>query len=277
MRKMFSYVLFEADERFPRFLNSIPYILLMNSEIYPDFEMKFFVEKSCQDTDRFKLLKEVSEQFDSVYIEIIDEPSVNLKLTIWRMKPLWNDDIDYLFCRDMDYAINILAKKSVEYFLSQSPCIIHGMRSYKLHSTPLMAGMCGFEVRPVRRKILTLAKTFEEYINFGEEHVDYCKDWRWGCDQTLLKKFFGKARMYPFILDCPQYDAPFVLKGFNGRLCPVCSYSSIELSNCNMEVLRLSNSFTKFTGKMFFHRDFQFDSILKLSHSEMSKFIKERV
>jgi len=277
MRKMFSYVLFGKDIEQLKFWNAIPYILLMNSEVYPDFEMKFLVEKSCQDMEQFKFLKDASERFNSIYIKIIDESSTGLKLTLWRMKPLWDDDIDYLFCRDIDYAVNILAKKSVEYFLSQSACIIHGMRSYKLHSIPLMAGMCGFEVKSVRKKILTLAKTFEEYVNFGKKNVSSCKDWKWGCDQALLKAFFGNVGMYSSVLDCPQYDAPLKLLGFNGRLCSVNNYSSIDLPNCNMEILKLSDSFTKFTGKTFFHVPIQFGAILKLSHSEMSKFVRERI
>jgi len=277
MRKMFSYVLFGKGIEHLKFWNATPYILLLNSEVYPDFEMKFLVEKSCQDMEQFKFLKDASERFNSVHIEIIDEPSVSLKLTLWRMKPLWDDDIDYLFCRDMDYAVNIFAKKSVEYFLSQSACIVHSMRSYKLHTTPLMAGMCGFEVKSVRKKILTLVRTFGEYVNFGKKNVAYCKDWRWGCDQALLRTFFGNVGMYSSVLDCPQYDAPSKLPGFDGRLCSINSYSSMELSDCNMEVLKLSDSFSKFTGKTFFHTTSQFEAILKLSRSEMSKFIKERI
>jgi len=277
MRKVFSYVLFGKDIEQLKFWNAIPYILLINSEVYPDFEMKFLVEKSCQNMGQFKFLKDASERFNLIHIEIIDEPSAGLKLTLWRMKPLWDDDIDYLFCRDIDYAVNIFAKKSVEYFLSQSVCIVHGMRSYKLHTTPLMAGMCGFEVKSVRKKISTLARTFGGYVNFGKKNVAYCKDWRWGCDQALLRAFFGNVRMYSSVLDCPQYDAPSKLQGFDGRLCSVNNYSSMGLSDCNMEVLKLSDSFSKFTGKTFFHTTSQLGAILKLSHSEVSKFIRERI
>ena len=274
MRKMFVYSLFGKHFGF---WNAIPYILLLNSEVYPDFEMKFLVEESCQDMDSFKLLKKVSERFNSIHIEIINETSIGLKLTIWRMKPLWDDDIDYLFCRDMDYTINVLAKKSVEYFLSQSECIIHAMRSYKLHSTPLMAGMCGFKVKPVRDKIKSLANTFGDYVDFGRKQVEYCKDWRWGCDQALLRDFFRGAGMYQFILDCPQYDAPVQLDKVDSNYCPVSKYSSIDLPNCNMEVLKLSDSFIIpkfFTGKTFFHTPIQLEAVLKLCKSGISKFVR---
>lgn len=271
MRKMFSYVLFGKSTKF---WNGIPFTLLINSEVYPDFEMKFFVDKQNLDMPQFGLLEKVSKQFPSVHIEIMDESSQNLKLTIWRMKSLWEDSVDYMFCRDMDYAVSILARKSVEYFLQQSSCIIHGMRSYCLHSTPLMAGMCGFEVRSVLKRISFLAETFEDYLSFGKANVEYCKDWRWGCDQALLRDFFRVAQLYPFILDCFQCDAPLKINNFNGKRCPEAIYSLIELSNCNMEVLGLSDSFTKYTGKTFACTYTQVNDIAELCKSEMSKFVK---
>lgn len=268
---MFSYVLFGTDNKF---WNGIPLTLLINSDVYPDFEMKFFVDECSLNAPYFGLLERVSKQFPLVHIEIIDEPSKSLKLTIWRMKPLWEDDIDYLFCRDMDYAVNVLARRAVEYFLSQSSYIIHGMRSYCLHSTPIMAGMCGFEVKSVLERVSSLAKTFGEYLNFGETKVEYCKDWRWGCDQALLRDFFRTAKLYSSVLDCSQYDAPLVINDFDGKHCPEAVYSSIELSNCNMEVLNLSNSFTKYTGKTFACCHTHINAIAELCKSEMSKFVR---
>lgn len=271
---MFSYVLFGID---PKFWNGIPYTLLMNSVVYPDFEMKFFVHESSLKALRFEMLKKASERFDSIHLHIIKEPCEQLKLSIWRMKPLWEDNIDYLFCRDMDYAVNFLAKKSVEYFLLQSVCIIHGMRSYKLHTTLLMAGLCGFKVKPVREKISMLAKTFRDYINFGKKNVKYCKNWKWGCDQALLRDFFIRVKMTSSILDCPQYDAPKSVHISDAKYCPVNNYSSMKLPDSVMKILEVSDSFTRYTGNTFMCTYGQVSKIMGFCNNEISEFVKREL
>ena len=95
MKKLLSYVLFGTEGRF---WNNIPYILMANAATYPDFHMKFYVHRDCVNYTLFPLLSEPAKAFDNIEIEVVDEPIQGTRLTIWRMKPLWEDDADYLFC-----------------------------------------------------------------------------------------------------------------------------------------------------------------------------------
>lgn len=239
--------------------------------------MMFFVHKESLGGNYFSLLEEASKEFDNIELEVIDESYKGTQPTTWRMKPLWDKSVDYLFCRDVEYAINKLERKSVEYFIGQDKCCIHGIRSYHLHTTPYMAGMCGFEVKKVREKIKNLASSFEEYIDFGVKNVGYCKDWIWGCDQALLRDFFGKCGMFNLTLDCPQFTAPERVTGFNAVLCLPSEYEDVEIPFCNNKMLEFSNSLSGFTGLSFICDGRNFDKILECTDNKLSKLVKKHM
>jgi len=247
MKKMLSYVLFGSNGRYWK---NLPYILVANSAIYPTFTMRFYVHSECSTLLYFNLLKELSKVTDRVEMELIDIPYKNTQLTTWRMKPLWEDNIEFLFCRDIDYLINKLERSAVQFFLNSSKGI-HGIRSYHLHTTPLMAGLCGFRREKVIKKIKQIAFTFEDYLKWGEENVDYCKKgWIWGCDQALLKFFFQYVGLFSDTLDCPQFDAPKNIIDFNPTVVECGYYENIDIEDCDNIVLTYSDLIaTGFTGR----------------------------
>ena len=272
MKKLLSYVLW-GDQG--RYWDNIPYILVANSSIYPDFVMRFFIHRSATSHSRFAVLKTIADRFDSVEIEIIDTPYIGTQLTTWRMKPLWEKDVSFLFCRDLDYVINIPARKSVQYFMQNRRYLIQGIRSYHLHTAPYMAGLCGFMCSEVRRKIKSLSSNFQDYIHWGEEHVAYCKDWRWGCDQALLRDFFSQANLYSRTLDCPQFTAPKAICGFNPTVVDYEAYQSIELPECNLAALEYSDSVSpSFTGQPAVATTDQVRKMIEIASNEMSEAVK---
>ncbi len=205
MKKLLSYVLFGNEGRF---WNNIPYLLIANAATYPDFYMKFYIHKDCVNHVLYPLLSEPEKAFDNIEIEVIDEAIEGTKLTIWRMKPLWEKDVDYLFCRDLDYIVTEVERKCVEYFLRKKDRYSTCMRCYSLHTIPLMAGLCGFKVKKVFQSIRKKASTFKEYLQFGIDklHLDVYSDtekWIWGCDQKLLGAFFADMLKEGHHLDCP--------------------------------------------------------------------------
>jgi len=246
-KNLISYILFGSE---PRYWSNVPYLLVTNSAIYQDFHMRFYVHKESTVIPCFNVLQEVSKINLNVEIEIVEDSYVGTKLTTWRVKPLWEDDIDVLLCRDVDYAINLLERKSVEYFIRQSDCIVHGIRSYHLHTAPYMAGLCGFKVKEVAKMVKPKASTFYHFLNWGTNNVSYCADWRWGCDQALLRDFLNVAGLYPATMDCPQYTAPLKIYQFNAKTITPNLYDKISMRNCDGNALVFSNSIApSFTGQ----------------------------
>lgn len=237
MKKVLSYILFGTEGRF---WNNIPYILMANSAIYPDFHMKFYVQRECVEYCLYPLLSEPAREFDNIEIEVIDEPIQGTRHTIWRMKPLWENDVSHLFCRDLDYVVTETERKCVEFFIQKSDKIMHCMRCYHLHSIPLMAGLCGFKVPELFEKIKNRASTFEEYLRFGELNVDSCREWIWGCDQSLLRDFFTPL-VNKYHLDCPVQTAN-TLGAWSCKEAPKSVYENIELPAHDKELMDLSTS-----------------------------------
>ena len=271
MKKLLSYILF-GDEG--RYWNNIPFVIIANSFIYSDFHMKFFVHEACVKHPFFPLLRESAKEFSNIDLEIINQPAERTKLTIWRMKPLWENDADFLFCRDLDYAPTDLERKSVEYFTKQTVKSFCGIRSYHLHTIILMAGMCGFKIKEMHAIIKGKAPTFDSYLKFGVNFVGYCKDWRWGCDQALLRDFF-----HPFLeehfLDFPIQTAPKNIASVNVALRLPDDYKKIKLPLCNEAVLNYSSSLSNFAGQPFACKGEQLRRLMSIADNKTVRFFKK--
>ena len=246
MKKVLSYCIWGTE---PRYWSNIPYIIVANSALYDGFTMRFFVHKGCDSSEWFKLLLDISQSPVNVEIEIVDMDLVGTKFTVWRMKPLWDDDVDYLFCRDIDYTPLRIERQAVEYFTyDQNYCVIHGIRSHPGHTTILMAGMCGFNASIIRKEIKIICPDFNSYVKYGQETVQYCIDgWWWGCDQMLLRDFFGKNNYIPRILDCPQFSAPSTLADVNWVTCGQSNYDNIDI--CDPAVGNFTSGLARYTGE----------------------------
>jgi hypothetical protein len=275
MKKIISYVLFGNEGRY---WGNISYILVANSAIYPDFNMRFYIHRESTELPGFLMLRKMSESFPTIEIEILDDVYVGTKLTNWRMKPLWEDDVDILLCRDLDHITNMLERKAVQYFLNHSEHYIMGIRSYSLHTTPYMAGLCGFRCPKIRGEIRGIIPTFDDYIKWGTEKVSYCKDWRWGCDQALLRDFFNHVGMYGKSLDCPQFTASLKISQFEPKTVVPGEYCNEELPNCSLPALNYSDSIAPgFTGAPTTATTNQILDLIKIVNNEMGRMVRPYV
>ena len=272
MKKVLSYVIWGNEGRY---WNNFPYLLIANSCIYPDFWMKFYIHENATGNYLFSIIEEAEKEYENIEIEVLNTPYQGTQLTNWRMKLLWEKDVDFFFCRDLDYAINSLERRSVQYFLNQTSCIIHGIRSYGGHTVPLMAGLCGFNVKEVIDRIQKHAPTFEDYIRYGAENVEYCSDWRWGCDQALLRDFFGHVELFPLTLDCPQFTAPLRVCEFPAEMCLPEVYENIELPGVAEEVLAFSSGLTSFAGQPWNCNLVDFKMLMGLVNNEMTDTLRK--
>ena len=286
MKKLITYVLFGSD---PKYWVNVPYMLTAADTIYSDFCLRYYIHEDCP-KDKIQMMQRAENRFPKVEVEMIHKSYERTELTNWRMKPLWESDVKVFLCRDIDYAINEPERKSVEYFLKHSKCSIHGIRSYRLHTVPIMAGLCGFRVGSVHSQIEKEAASFEDYLNWGLEHVEKCRNhWEWGCDQSLPKDFFRKCGMLERMLDCPQFTAPDYIHNFNpNKMMKYEEYSHQEIENCDMKVLEFSNEMNKrdvrwpkmqygFTGQPQMITTEETKEIIRLANSDMGRFVSDYV
>jgi hypothetical protein len=71
---------------------------------------------------------------------------------LWRMKPLWEDETDYLACRDVDSLPMPRDRRMVEEFV-RSGKTAHAILDSESHSGPYMGGMTAWHAPSVRREM----------------------------------------------------------------------------------------------------------------------------
>jgi len=274
MKNVISYVLWGNEDK--RWVD-LTYAIVANSVIYPEFVSRFYLHESEKSHRFYPLIVFLANAFPKlVEIEIITEPIVGTKLTCYRVKPVWEDDIDILLCRDLDHITNTVERKSVEWFMWHIKSLMHSIRSYRLHTVPYMAGLCSFRCQDVKSRIIKIALTFQDYLNWGTKNVAYCKDWRWGCDQAILRDFFGACGFYKDSMDCPQFDAPLKLHNYPALLVKENTYANVVPLKCNIAALNFCNSIApSFTGQAYDAQPSQVTELAKIANNEISNEIKK--
>lgn len=211
--KVLSYVIYGDSDRY---WENIPYLLVANSLLYPDFAIYFYIDTRCKGNIAVKNLLKICDIFKHVKCFFIEDTNKGTSFfQLWRMKPLWDSNISFLFCRDVDYALSTLEYKAVQYFLNQNKFIVHSMRTYRPHDGGVMAGLCGFNTKAVLKRIQVKLNCFEDYVEYGMGDIqDFCgKDrWRYGGHQALLLKFlrafnFGKDMLEFYTFNAWPYSA----------------------------------------------------------------------
>ena len=261
-----SYSLFGKKERywFP-----VPYVIIANRIIYPNFDIIFYVSKDATEHIGFQMLSLLSRMDTRIKVEVISSPYINTEPATWRMRPLWYDDADFVLCRDLDAAPTTFEVKASYYFINSRKYAIHGIRSYYTHSTPLMAGLCGFNV-PLLRGMRMLVPSFEEYVNYGKAYNVNCPDWAWGSDQELLRKYFFQRRRclasMKSTLDTPVGSAPKNIGGFRFQRAKKEKYDNVDLSFIEYpEVLSIGDSI---------HHDFIASPFTSITKDDLCKVLE---
>lgn len=272
MKKIISYVLFGNHSRY---WSNLSYLLLVNSAVYPDFISRFYVHVDCQDNPFLVMLKEAEAKTGKVEVIMCDDISEGTKLTAWRLKPLWEDDIEIMLCRDADYHINKFERKAVEFFMMQQKYIVQGIRGYHLHTIPYLTGLCTYKVPEVKKYIMSVFSSFEELISWANKEIGLCKNWDWGCDQALLGRFLEKAKLYPLSMDCPQFNAPHYIHGYPAHLVTPDKYENIIMQNGDEKILEASNSiYAGWTGQPWDCITDDVKTICEMVSGEISEIVK---
>jgi len=202
------------------------------------------------------MLDEWAKNWPSLQIVVMDETNTNSKGMLWRMKPLWDNDVRHFFPRDIDAVPIPMEIKATIMFL-KSKLMFHSMRSHPRHTLPLMGGLCGFFAERIRKE-LPICKTFEELVQFGSSNVAYCKaGWKWGSDQFVLDEYFVK-RVLPKSRRGEFLNSPLGNKiGRVGRIfvesTPMTEThcTSVKLDGVNMTILKEHDRIINYAGEIF--------------------------
>lgn len=133
--KVLSYSLW-GDK--PKYLEGAVLNAIDAKTFYPDFETRFYVDRSVGSDYIYKLL-----QNDTKVIRIDHESTGDWTGLFWRFLPVLETNVDVVICRDTDSRLSQREATSVREWLN-SGTSLHVMRDHPGHYMPILGGMCGF-------------------------------------------------------------------------------------------------------------------------------------
>lgn len=179
--KIISYSLFgDTDSfEFPFYLRGFYFNLRMNQLIYPSWQTSLHV--STEVYDRYQnLLHEL--WIAMPFFTHIMPPAPKCEAMLWRLLPMYREDVTHVICRDADAITTYREAQAVQEW-EDSGLGAHGITDDPAHTIPIMGGMCGFKADKFRK----LFPDFRSLI--GKANL---KDH--GSDQNLLMQ-----RVYPLV------------------------------------------------------------------------------
>lgn len=197
MTKLISYSLFNAPcEEFERraYIRGFYWNARMNNLIYPDWRTHLEVST------------EVYKEFENLFEWLVSNNNLSLQVNphptgvplcegmLWRMKPIWKEDISHVLCRDADAITTYREAQAIQVWL-ESGFQFHAINDNPSHGG-LMGGMVGFETSAF--KAISRFNSFDAMIT-GEDLSQR------GSDQYLLNLLLNSTKFRLGLL-CHQFE-----------------------------------------------------------------------
>lgn len=261
--KLISTVLFGTQTRYwYTLLTSV----IANIELYKPTYVRLYISSDVRSHPVSGILDDLA---DSLPFQVMEIPGeyVATEPSMWRIRPLW-ENVDEFLCRDIDSVPTTEELQAVRLWDSVN-FPIQSIRSFHLHDTLLMAGLCGF--RPPALKIVSeQVPSFERYTALYKQHSVQCPNFVWGCDQEGLRMMFNGMSSY--ILDfpignCKPHDAACGI-----RAVPKEKTHAVSLTDLDQDLVKICDTimeipwgdFKGFAGRPIGDTRTQLHEILKL-------------
>jgi len=183
MSKLISYSLFYAPcEPFEKmaYIRGAYWNFRMNNFLYPDWRSHLEVQRI------------VYEEFKGLFDWLVENNNLSLSINegypalcegmLWRMKPIWTQDVSHVLCRDADAITTYKEAELVQYWLESNYYTIGAILDNPSHSG-LMGGMIAIQTSSF--KALTELNSWQELIS-GKDLSER------GSDQHLLNSLTVK-------------------------------------------------------------------------------------
>lgn len=144
--RVIGYSLF-ADSRYKteNYTDSIPYVVAACRALFPKWEVWIYHDACVQEARSWAFLEKMQELDEIKLIPMGDSISLGYS-KLWRFKPLWEEGVEYLLCRDVDSIETYRNRRAVEQFIADGAGI-HVLSDCETHKgISIMAGMCGLKV-----------------------------------------------------------------------------------------------------------------------------------
>jgi len=172
MKNVISYCLFESHLNNMHFYYSYAIPALCAARCwFPDWEIRVHHDSYIEQE-----LLNISKNLDIKLVKCEDDRPLCENM-LWRLKPLWDENVNFVICRDLDSVITPRERYAVQEFINlDGTC--HNLAELPQHNTCLMGGLCGFSGKEFRKNFKNIS-----WNNLIASHKLTVK----GSDQTFLR------------------------------------------------------------------------------------------
>jgi hypothetical protein len=192
-KKLYKHRTYDADkEKMERYWYNLPAVALINSVLYPEYEMCLSVCPETLKNPLFDFYIKLSNSSDKYSYRVVEENYTAHEPALWRMSLLWNQQSHIVLSRDIDSVPNIHEYQSTKVF-EQSNYAVHTIRSHPHHYNypcRMLIGLSGFKPAMIPSSILT--SRFEEFKTKHSPSPELLNDptVKWNSDQlTVINAF----------------------------------------------------------------------------------------
>lgn len=131
------------------FIGYMPVIVRAHHSVYPDWEMRIHHDDRVREYPYFKALERMDAEGLVKLVAMGEAPSLCGAMA-WRLRPIWDEAVSHVICRDVDSLSTPREHKAVDRWVTGGKAI-HALHDSPSHgSTLLMGGMVGFVTAKVR-------------------------------------------------------------------------------------------------------------------------------
>lgn len=185
----------------PRYLRGAIDNVIESQKLYPDWQCRFYLDKSVP-----HLFVDELRKLGAEIIMEVENQSIKEKLT-WRFKPTYDKTVRRYLIRDVDSVVNLREKEAVNEWLSSDKSF-HVMRDWWTHTDLILAGMWG----GISEAIPHFDKRLERYKPnaLSTPNIDqwFLRDciWPYICNDSLIHdRCFNSFKSQPWP-SAPQDD-----------------------------------------------------------------------
>lgn len=178
MKKVVAICLFGDEGSVDRYGRYLPAFVRAFVNIFHrdgGWTLKVFASESLRGAKYGKLLQGYQSHGLLEVEFLVEDPYT--KAMLWRMKPVFDTEVDVVFCRDLDCLPMPRDRACCDVFINAKQCVVHTVHDNPMHVT-IMGGLCGFRTTAFRR--VTGIGTWEHLCQLGGNWLVK------GADQNVL-------------------------------------------------------------------------------------------
>jgi hypothetical protein len=119
----------------------------VNTIVYPDWITRVHTDEATYNAYSV-IFNTLAYTFKFQYI--ICEPDVICKAMLWRMKPCFDESVEYVICRDLDSISSYRDAQCVKYWINNNKSA-HAITDNREHNITMLGGMVGFKAKNFKK------------------------------------------------------------------------------------------------------------------------------